>query len=180
MRQHSDQNSTRPQIAIETSSRRRFAVALTALLLSIAPWDEAAACECTTSKRFLEVAPHTALVIVGRVERQQPVPPKQVPLYIDVRIERVLSGVYKGQTIRIHGDDGALCRPYVTIFPVGTRWVWALSRDGLGRLYVISICGEHWLKVEGRYAVSTREKKTRYPLDELPRRLQTPNQLPKR
>jgi hypothetical protein len=39
----------------------------------------------------------------------------------------VLKGAEKRQTIAVRGDTGALCRPYVSLFPPGTRWVLALS-----------------------------------------------------
>ena len=59
------------------------------------------------------------------------------------------------RTIRVWGDTGALCRPYVTSFPIGTRWIFAVRRShtpGEGD-YAITFCGEHWLEVRGDQAV---------------------------
>ena len=49
------------------------------------------------------------------------------------------------------GDNGALCRPYVTSFPVGSEWVFALdgpgSKPGMTSDHTISACGSYWLAV---------------------------------
>jgi len=57
--------------------------------------------------------------------------------------------------IRVWGDDGALCRPYVSAFPRGTRWIFALKRlrEPAAQDYAISICGDFWLEVRGDVAV---------------------------
>ena len=57
--------------------------------------------------------------------------------------------------IRVWGDDGALCRPYISAFPLGTRWIFALKRlrEPAAQDYAISICGDFWLEVRGDVAV---------------------------
>jgi hypothetical protein len=87
---------------------------------------------------------------------------------MDVRVIEVLKGTEEGRTIRIWGDTGALCRPYVSHFPVGTTWLFAVQKTTgeqdsslWGRLfppthksdYAISICGDFWLEVRDGRAV---------------------------
>jgi hypothetical protein len=70
---------------------------------------------------------------------------------MDVTIVEVLKGTETRRVIRVWGDDGALCRPYVSAFPRGTRWILALKRlrEPAAQDYVISICGDFWLEVRG-------------------------------
>src|SRR5712691_9777588 len=89
---------------------------------------------------------------------------------MDVRIIEVLKGTEEKKTIRIGGDNGALCRPHVSHFPAGTRWVLAVSslpERPIGdpsfqrgftsppgkREYAISVCGDFWLEVRGDRAL---------------------------
>jgi hypothetical protein len=67
-----------------------------------------------------------------------------------VTVVEVLKGAEKRQTLVVRGDTGALCRPYVSRFPPGTRWVLALMPADENRgQYAISSCGEYWLPVVG-------------------------------
>jgi len=74
---------------------------------------------------------------------------------MDVVIIEVLKGGDDRREIRVWGDSGALCRPYVTAFPRGSRWIFALKRLGepTARDYAISVCGEYWLEIRGDQAV---------------------------
>ena len=74
---------------------------------------------------------------------------------MDVAVIEVLKGGEDRREIRVWGDSGALCRPYVTAFPRGTRWIFALKRLGepTARDYAISVCGEYWLEARGDQAV---------------------------
>jgi hypothetical protein len=92
---------------------------------------------------------------------------------MDVQVIEVIKGTEDRKTIRIWGDNGALCRPYVTYFPIGTTWVLAISalptktvgeqlklgaEEGFisspgNKEYAISVCGEFWLKVRHEEAV---------------------------
>jgi hypothetical protein len=78
---------------------------------------------------------------------------RDVDLAMDVEVLEVLKGSAKGKRIRIWGDNGAQCRPYVSAFPVQTEWFFAITElreDGPGNGdYVISVCGEFWARVEG-------------------------------
>jgi hypothetical protein len=89
---------------------------------------------------------------------------------MDVAVVHVIKGIEDRPTIRIWGDNGALCRPGVNSFPARTRWLLAVSplpetptgdpsvRPGFGSPpgrteYAISICGDFWLEVRGDRAI---------------------------
>lgn len=47
---------------------------------------------------------------------------------MELEVLEVIKGDEERQNIRVWGDNGALCRPYIKSFPVGTEWVMALNR----------------------------------------------------
>ena len=118
-----------------------------ALALSGRP---AAACTCISTPPFAEVAIKGDLVIVGVVLSYQ-------QNAIQVQVERVLKGIEERKTITVWGDDGTRCRPYVTNFPLTTKWIFTLFRSGeklalppsaVGPpFYELSSCGRYWLQV---------------------------------
>ena len=120
---------------------------LTLLVALLAP-GVALACSCMWSGPFTKVALGTDLVVLGEVR-------SYYRHSMDVAVIEVLKGGEDRREIRVWGDSGALCRPYVTAFPRGTRWIFALKRLGepTARDYAISVCGEYWLEVlEGQVA----------------------------
>jgi hypothetical protein len=135
------------------------------LLAVLAIPNLAMACSCVWAGPFAKVAPGRELVVYGEV----------LDYYghsMEVKVLEVLKGKEERSTIRIWGDNGALCRPYVTSFPIGTRWLFAVSplRETLAdkqpasfwegffsragrKEYAISVCGDFWLAVRGEMAV---------------------------
>jgi hypothetical protein len=108
----------------------------------------ALACTCAWVGPFTKMALQADLIVLAEVRGYQ-------RHGMDVRVLEVLRGREPRRTIRIWGDTGALCRPYVTSFPVGTRWIFAVTASrtpGEGD-YAIAFCGEHWLQVRGEQAV---------------------------
>jgi hypothetical protein len=69
---------------------------------------------------------------------------------MEVEVSEALKGDPKGANVRIWGDTGILCRPYVTAFPVGTEWVFAVhsNPEKAEGGYVISACGEYAVRVQ--------------------------------
>jgi hypothetical protein len=139
--------------------------AFLALLSSwLLPVGDAASCKCVAGEPFLQVAPESLLVLVGRVLAHR-------DDTMEVAVQQVLQGRAPPQ-VRIAGDNGKLCRPPVASFPVGTSWVFAVSAEsearapapdaqegGVGsdatsppRVYALSLCGHYWLRVEGQVA----------------------------
>ena len=109
------------------------------------------ACSCAWAGPFITVAPAAELLLRAKVQgyhgRSQ-----GVELAMDVEVKEVLKGNTKASRLRIWGDNGAQCRPYVRGFPVQTEWIFAISKltgeKGLGGDYFISGCGEYWARVE--------------------------------
>jgi hypothetical protein len=118
---------------------------LTLLVTLLAP-GVAVACTCMWSAPFTKVALGTDLIVLAEVR-------SYYRHSMDVAVIDVLKGGEDRSVIRVWGDSGALCRPYVTAFPRGTRWIFALKREPGTRDYIISVCGEFWLEVRGDRAV---------------------------
>jgi hypothetical protein len=136
-----------------------------ALVALLTAQNLAMACTCSWRGPFAKVALGQELVVYGEV----------LDYYkhsMEVKVLEVLRGKEDRGTIRIWGDNGALCRPYVESFPIGTRWLFAVSslpKDMVDdqspslwsrlfsspskRDYVISICGDFWLAIRGERAV---------------------------
>lgn len=145
--------------------RSAGAMSIVVLLTILAVPSPAMACTCHWGGPFAKVALGQELVVYGEV----------LDYYrhsMEVKVLEVLKGKEDRGTIRIWGDNGALCRPYVTSFPIGTRWIFAVSSfpKDMGedqppsfwdrflsrsskRDYAISVCGDFWVAVRGERAV---------------------------
>ena len=75
---------------------------------------------------------------------------RRIPEAMRVAVLDVYRGTETRRTLRVRGDTGALCRPYVVDFPRGTEWVLALSRasEKHGE-YALFSCNENWLPIDG-------------------------------
>jgi len=121
------------------------------------------ACSCMWAGPFSKVTLGKELIVLGEVM-------DHYKNSMEVQIIEVVKGTEERKTIRIWGDNGALCRPYVAHFPIGTRWLFAVfplpektgetrppwqgfaSPPGR-REYAISVCGDFWLEVRGERTV---------------------------
>lgn len=134
------------------------------------------ACSCAWKGPFLQVAGEAPLVVRGRVLRHRPGP---VPM-MDVLVLETLAGDLLDSGLAIQMDDGAMCRPPLALFPVGSEWVLALNGPGAkpGAGLALSVCGEYWLRVEGGEAVGSLDgpkgQSRRMDLQELRERLRYP------
>jgi len=143
------------------SSRLVRTVALLVLLAIPGLPNLAFTCSCMWAGPFSKVALGKELVVLGEVL-------DHYKNSMEVRVIEVLKGTEEGKMIRIWGDTGALCRPYVSHFPVGTKWLFAVQKTTgeqasslWERLfpsvhksdYAISICGDFWLEVRDGRAV---------------------------
>jgi len=121
----------------------------------------ASACSCMWGGPFTKVALGTELIVLGEVT-------SHYKNSMDVNVLEVFKGIQESKTIRVWGDTGALCRPYVSHFPIGTTWLLAVQKTTgehppsfWERLfpsprtsdYAISICGDFWLQVRDERAV---------------------------
>ncbi len=149
-----------------------FAILIGLSVLLLAP--SARGCSCVSNgKSLVQLAKKSQLVIRGKVleynwyksnlqgqrykdEQER----KGTPLSMTVEVEEVYKGKIKSRKVVVWGDNGMICRPYVTQFPIGTEWVFALSPDSWtkkGEL-AISVCGEYLLQVQNNRVLMGQER----------------------
>jgi hypothetical protein len=115
------------------------------------------ACSCMWAGGFLAVAPKAELIVRARVVEYHG-RNRKVDLAMDIEVLEVLKGTSMPAraTLRVWGDNGALCRPYVSAFARGTEWIFAIrplaaSREpeaARGGDFYIPGCGAYWLRVD--------------------------------
>jgi hypothetical protein len=130
-----------------------------------------AACDCEWGGAFLKSAQKSEVVLLGEIQSHK-------SNSLNLRVFDVLKGQERRDVVKIWGDNGAECRPYVSNFPVGTKWIFALYRvtpdEGKGNYdnhnsasienkvdYEILICGDYSLKVLGDFAYGNLEGESR-------------------
>ena len=105
------------------------------------------ACSCMWGGPFLKVVRRADLVVRAKVLNYHG-ESRGIQLAMDAEVVEVLKGSARARRIRIWGDNGALCRPYVSAFPIHTEWILAIDPlPGRPWEYFISICGGYSLKV---------------------------------
>lgn len=107
------------------------------------------ACSCAWTGSLLAVAPRADSIVRGKVVAYHG-RSRGIDLAMDVEVYEVLKGFVAAKRIRIWGDNGAQCRPYVNSFPAGTEWLFAIRKTSGGE-YDISVCGEYWARVENAH-----------------------------
>jgi hypothetical protein len=114
-------------------------------------------CECDSGGPFLIVAPRAALVSLVRVNRflsYKNINNENTPLSMEAELVDVFKGHEKRKLITVRGDNGILCRPYLSTFRINNYYVIALDSSGRTSVdekkgdYWISICGTYWLSVD--------------------------------
>ena len=150
--------------------RRSLTGILTALLVAMLaapavsqPDATGADCGCLWEGSFSEVAPSTDLVVLGEVQSVK-------GNAVDLVPEQLLNGEFWLDTLRVWMQTRDYCRPPADGFPVGSRWIMALSEitevpeggfdpstpnPSSGRPFavLVSSCGGYWLRVNGGTAV---------------------------
>jgi hypothetical protein len=101
------------------------------------------ACSCGGAPGFFTASARAEVVVRGKVLSYQ-------SNSMEVEVREVFKGATQPAKIRIWGDNGMQCRPYVTQFPIGTEWVFAVSKEAgtPASDYVISVCGDFWVRAE--------------------------------
>ena len=142
--------------------RSVIALAVTLVVLGTVAPRIGSACSCIWVGPLATVGPTRDVVLRGKVlshDRNS----------IHFEVVEVLFGDEDRAHVRIWGDNGILCRPYVERFPAGSDWVIAANRctpsyglggwrtksepDSLLTDYYVSVCGEHSVPVFEGYAV---------------------------
>ena len=73
---------------------------------------------------------------------------KKVKLIKQIRGRNILD------TITVFGDYGADCRPYISTFKNGEKWLLALNKlDTISNSYEISSCGTFYLKIQQKQII---------------------------
>tara|TARA_E500000178_G_scaffold78274_1_gene76458 strand:- start:730 stop:1380 length:651 start_codon:yes stop_codon:yes gene_type:complete len=120
-------------------------------------------CGCLWEGSFSEVASTTDLVVLAEVQSIK-------GNAVDLVPEQVLQGDFWLDTLRVWMQTRDYCRPPADDFPVGSRWVMALTQiqevpeggfnpstpnQSFGRPYdfTLSSCGGYWLRVNGSAAI---------------------------
>lgn len=137
-------------------------VLLTVILFIVLIQQNATACDCMPMGPFLKVAPKTDFVALVKVTKYlsfQNIDDHPIPMSMEVSIIDVYKGKEVRKTLTVWGDNGALCRPYLSQFRTGNYYVIAFipGSDGTkGHVhsdektsdYAISVCGDYCLKVD--------------------------------
>jgi hypothetical protein len=147
------------------------------------------ACDCNFQGEFLKVAVKTefvALVKVTKYLTYKDIYGKQTPRSMEVEIREVYKGTETRKTITVWGDNGTLCRPYLSQFHVGKFYVIAFYKGSDGSKgnahkdekitdYSISNCGYYWLKADVKKQIATgsvTEKQTKIKFTDLKAQLE--------
>jgi hypothetical protein len=120
------------------------------------------ACDCVSQGEFLTVAPKSefvALVKVTKYLSYKSIYERQTPMSMEVEVVEVYKGTETRKKLVVWGDNGILCRPYLSQFDTGKYYVIAFYQASDGSKgyvhqderptdYAISICGDYWLKAD--------------------------------
>jgi hypothetical protein len=146
------------------------------------------ACDCESQGEFLKVAPKSkfvALVKVTKFLSYKDIYKDKTPMSMEIEVIETYKGTETRKTLTVWGDNGVLCRPYLSHFKVGQYYVIAFYQGSDGSKghvheketpndYVISICGDYWLKADIKNRIATgsiTDKKSEIGLDELKTKL---------
>jgi hypothetical protein len=124
-----------------------------AILLSTSP---AQACSCASSTTpFVQRVKFSQAVIRAKVLNYQwngkAKGLEQYPPAMALEVQEMLKGKVKPGKLTVWGGNGLSCNPYVSNFPIGTEWIFALSNDRYNHEGGLSVtaCGESALAVKG-------------------------------
>ena len=115
------------------------------------------ACDCITNGRFLEAAHKSDLIALVKVTKYLKYIDSNTynsPLSMEVEIIDKYAGSELNKKIIVFGDNGMMCRPYLSEFKEGEYYIIAFNSiknslaSNSSTEYEISICGEYWLSVD--------------------------------
>jgi hypothetical protein len=88
---------------------------------------EAFACDCNYQGPFLKMAEQTNFVALVKVEKYLTFREvDKMPLSMEVEIIEIYKGKENRKRIKLWGDNGIQCRPYLSTFKEGQYYVVAL------------------------------------------------------
>jgi len=139
--------------AMDARDKKTIATLIFFVTLSFLTPSSANACSCIWKGPFLTASKDAPLVVIGRIIRHHP---GKYPT-MDVHVLETLKGGILDSGMVLQMGDGMHCRPELSVFPPGTKWILAINGQGAkpGNGLAISHCGEYWLKVEDDYIIGS-------------------------
>lgn len=137
---------------------KRLTTILTLIFLTIT--NLTFACDCESQGHFLTVAPKSELVALVKVNNYltfKNIYNEQTPMSMEVEIVKVYHGQETRKTVTVWGDNGILCRPYLSIFKPDNYYVIAFEQNSKENPsdYAISNCGDYWLTADNEKKIAT-------------------------
>ena len=117
------------------------------------------ACDCNYEGNFLKMQKRTPLVALIKVTKYltfDTIYNKIIPMSMEVELIDKYKGKETRKTFIVWGDNGILCRPYLSQFKEGIYYVIAFDTGNYSRSqkdekdtdYSITNCGCYWLSVD--------------------------------
>jgi hypothetical protein len=139
---------------------------LPVLLLSM----HSLACSCEYAGSFLKIVPETKLVALVKITKFlsfKDMDGANVPMSMEVEIIQKYKGVELRKKVIVWGDQGMLCRPYLSVFKESEYYVVALhpglTKGGhekeTANDFSISNCGAYWLSVDMKTSLASGDVK---------------------
>lgn len=133
------------------------------------------ACDCESQGNFYKVSPNSDLVALVKINKYltfKDIYDSPTPMSMEVEILEVFKGVDNRKKVKVWGDVGNLCRPYLSQFSVDSLYVIAFHkgekgsefghRDETENDYSISNCGEYWLKISSESNIEINKLRSLY------------------
>jgi len=149
---------------------RRFILQTSVCILSLFTLHlNAKACSCNPQGAFLKVAPKAefvALVKIVKFTSFKDIYESKTPMSMEVEVIEKYKGKETRKIFTVWGDNGMLCRPYLSEFKLKHYYVIAFypASDGSKGYvhekerpsdYSISICGDYWLNADLKKQMAT-------------------------
>ncbi len=133
------------------------------------------ACDCVYQGNFYKVSPNSDLVALVKINKYltfKDIYDSPTPMSMEVEILEIFKGVDNRKKVKVWGDAGNLCRPYLSQFSVDSLYVIAFHkgekrsefghRDETENDYSISNCGEYWLKISSESNIEINKLRNLY------------------
>jgi hypothetical protein len=134
------------------------------IIIGLLIWNAGLSCDCKYMGNFLKVSQYPELIVIVKVKQYEDyfeltgAAPDTIhqPMSATFEIIRVLKGKTDKKEIKVFGDDGALCRPYIDTFKKDGYYVVGLAKctnvereNNIRETtedYQIWTCGEYWIE----------------------------------
>ncbi|MBA9076144.1 hypothetical protein [Rufibacter quisquiliarum] len=130
---------------------KKYLLLVTCVIL----WTPAFSCSCGTAANFIRATKKADIIALVKVQEYQDffilsaASPESKKQSLSTRVEviQLLKGKEERKEVKISGDNGILCRPYIDVLKKDQYYVVGLYKGNSeqGEDYYISICGEYWI-----------------------------------